>query len=336
MSLILEESKKMSKYVIETIRDVKDMELIEEQIADKITVFQQASWLTVTGRDLFALVCRDEHNQIKGYLPLVKTSKYRVKSLHIPPYTPYFGPVIIESDLTKKMEIIEALVKKLSGEDHIDFVLTLEDNDLLPYIKTGFTIEAKQTHICMRKEGFGAEDIHSSKRRYLKKLLAALDAGEIKVKRGKEAIADLIALNHTTETRASFRGKDEVLKKLIEKNSEPDKTILVLYDDKGTPLAGAFCPRDKHTAYHLTNASARNENSLLDKANILSTCLMIRNAFQDGLNFDFEGSNIPGVANFYRMMGGKPRVNFRIQRSSSLFYSILRSAQRIRKEKNVS
>ncbi len=321
----------MSKYSVQVIEGVDAVSAVEQNISSQVRVFQTTRWLSIVGSSLKTITCTDESGTMKGYLPLVKSSKFKIKGYHVPPYTPYSGPVFLEKDIYKKAEIAEALIRPLFAEKHLDFVVRIEDGDLIPFSRLGFSINARQTHVVNRSVTYDINQIHSSKRRYLKKLLENLNSGNFTVRKGVDAVPDLLILNQKTEERAGFKGNSAILSQLVHEFASTE-TVLVIYSKEGQPLAGAFCPRDDAYAYHLINASDRSTDNLLDKANLLSTYLMVQSAISSGLSFDFEGSNIPGIANFYRMMGGTPTINFRLQKSRSTLFGFMRAIQQMRTE----
>lgn len=323
----------MSKYRTELIAGFEAVRAVEAGIIQHLRVFQQATWLSIVGSDLKAYVCYDETNAISGYLPLTTSTKMKLSGFHVPPYTPYFGPLLLEEDIYKRAAVVEALLKPALRSGHLDFVRRFEQNDIIPFLRLGFAVEARQTHLVDKTTDYSLQQVHSSKRRYLKKLLDSYKSGKFVSRWGKDAVGDLLKLNQKTEERAGFRGKTVLLERLLEAFGD-DTTVMVLYNENGKALAGAFCPRDAKYAYHIINASDRSDDSLEDKANLLSTYLMVESAIASGISFDFEGSNIPGVANFYRMMGGEPTINYRLQKSRSLIFGLMRAVQRIKTERN--
>jgi hypothetical protein len=56
-------------------------------------------------------------------------------------------------------------------------------------------------------------------------------------------------------------------------------------------------------------------------------------ALTSGRKFDFEGSMLQGVETFYRLLGGKQVSVYRVQKSPSLIYSIIRAANQIRNDR---
>src|SRR5690606_26984552 len=114
---------------------------------------------------------------IAAALPLVKSKKFGLRSFHIPPFAHQFGPVLSKQYTHHAFEIISLLLSLLKREAHVDFKMFFPEEDALPFIDSGFTVSVTQTHIIKPSSDFGVDYIHSSKRRYLKKLIALLEEG---------------------------------------------------------------------------------------------------------------------------------------------------------------
>lgn len=308
---------------------------VEDFLLNNGTIFHSYAFLSTVGDEYQAIVIReDKSNNIAGVLPLVKTIKNRLKAFHIPPYAYKFGPVIDSTQAKYAGTIFKLMMENTPLTGHLDFSLNVFNDDLIPYIKAGFQITASQTHVFKRpmQENDIIKSIHHSKSRYIKKLIKLFDNDELKIIYGKECHEDLLKLQEETGKRGNFNPKLKKVKSIFDNLDEAQYYSLVIYHN-GQALAGAFCPYDKNYAYHLINASIRHKDSLLDKANFLSAYLSLRKAFELDLDFDFEGSSIPAVADFYRTMGGIPTINYRAQKSKSLYYQILRFAQTVKKER---
>ena len=304
---------------------------VDSFIDEHGTVFQTFEFLSAVGDDYEAVVAKSK-DEIVGVLPLVKTIKFKLNAYHIPPFAYQFGPVVMDDD--KSFDVVEALLKSVPDSGQKDFKMLLGKQDSLPFVQSGFTMSVNQSHRIVPNTEYSLNNIHKSKRRYLKKLLAAQKEGSLQVKEGLDCLEDLFFLYKETAEQSNFRSSIEKLKSIISGLPESRYYIIVVYDNQNNPLSGAFCPFDAKYAYHLINASVRNEDSMLDKANILSTYLAVQKAVEMGRGFDFEGSNIPGIASFYRMMGGIPTFVYRAQKTKSLYYQVLRFLDRVKYERS--
>lgn len=296
-------------------------------IREEASIFQQPEFLTAAGTDLVIhVVLEDDH--ILGALSVVKVKKAGIIGYHRPPYVHLYGPVINSAYLTKAGGITELLLTELENRSVIEFKLRLQDHDLIPYLQSGATILATQGHMLEAGSKYSETTIHSSKRRYLKKLYKAVEGDDLRVETGPSTHDRLLWLQGQTADQNGFRSYSNVLERIMASLKEDQSYAFLISGKNEEPLAGSFCPYDRRFAYHLVNASTRHQNSLYNRANILSTYLSVEKAISMGLGFDFEGSNVPGVASFYRMMGGRPRILYRLQFSNNLTGRIFLAARK--------
>jgi len=321
----------MPQYLVKKLTDEKSIKEVEDNIFQDLSVFQSHYWLGAIGTKPISYVCYNTNEDIVGYLPLLKWKKNGLSAYHIPPYTQYYGPTILETELTKCSQVLQCLMTPLNQETHLDFKLPLDNHDLIPYLNNGFSIETSQTHIFSATDNYNLNSLTKDKKRDVSRLAKEVEMNRLIIRDNDPAnLIEIVKLWEVTAERAAFNSRSKHLQNLCSSfNGFYNNLIL---DADGIPLAGTFCPNDLHTAYHLIGASKRSKNSLLNRANVLSLYMAVLHANRKGLNFDFEGSNTAGIASFYRMMGGKPKIIYRMQRTRSLYYNILRSAKRIRRE----
>ncbi|HYF67660.1 MAG TPA: hypothetical protein VD884_05970 [Ohtaekwangia sp.] len=323
----------MSRYYVRVLLSIDDILAVEKEIVTQLPIFQTAHWLNSVGRNLVAIVCYDKQHQVKGYLPLVKTKKFGLFGYHIPPYTPYYGPTIFDENGKSRLLIFEQLIRPLKDEPHLDFKLPLPNNDLVPYLAHGFSIEALQTHVADGMS-YDVEKLNPDKKRDVKRLLKAVDDGNLVVNENNFDLNSLLTLWEITSKRASFKSGIDHLRRIFFSSGVTSYYSNLIQDKHGALLASTYCPFDNNKMYHLIGASAQVDDSLFKRANILSLHLALQEATKKALSFDYEGSNISGIAQFYRMMSGEPKLVFRIQRTRSVYYNVLRFYKRIQFEKN--
>ncbi len=313
------------KYIKEKTED------IEKFIWENGTVFQQYNFLIAVGADYLCLVLEEENTKdIYGILPLVKTNKLGLYSYHIPPFAYQFGPVFSKSMNYETSKLFNFFYEELKSNHQLDFKFFINNQNISYYKNLNFSVEANQTFIIKKDSEFNLSKIHTSKRRYLKKLLTLLERNEIKVKTDQSCIKDLLEIYKINADEVGFKSNLKYLKRLTENLDDDQYFIHVLYSNEGKALAGTFCPYDRNSVYYLINASIKSDDKLLKNINILSTYLSIQKAREMNLDFDFEGSNILGVANYYQMMGGEHKINFRIQKTKSIYYNLLKGLKKIK------
>ena len=291
-------------------------------------VFQRISYLSAHGHFLKGVVAIED-DEILGSFLYFNSIKFRVKGCHIPSYTHVFGPVI-KKGLPNSSEVIESIIASLGDSNLIELKIDVDDANILPYIKNSGRCIGTQTHRIEADVNFNEGVVHSSKRRYLKKLLKLFNSGELQIREGNDALENLLELQRKTAHKSGFNAHLHSLERIVKGLNEEEYFAFVLLDPSGNPISGAFCPFDKEYAYHIINASIQHDDKLLNRSNVLTTYLAIKKALSMGRGFDFEGSNVPGVAEFYRQMGGVPVVFYRIQIAKSLLSKLYFSSQMFR------
>jgi hypothetical protein len=294
------------------------------------SVFHSYEYLIHVGDDYICFTI-EEDEIVLAALPLIKTMKNRLKSYHIPPHIHLFGPVINSNYQDKSYDLIKILLQSLPNADHYDFKI-YNNGDVLPFIHNGFTTFSVQTHFLPLKKTLDVLDlVKKDKKRDIINLEKLLNKGEIKIiENDIQLHSHFLVLWKKTSERAKFDSNLNTLNKLL--NSNVPFYSNLIFDKEGRPIAGTYCPKDNKNMYHILSMGIRSEQKLLSRANILSIYYALKYASENHLNFDFEGSSLPGVAQFYRMMGGEPMTMVRAQRSASIYYQLLRFGKTLKLE----
>lgn len=293
---------------------------IEKFIQENGTVYHQYEFLKNVGTDYKYLVVYNVETII-GVFPYVKSSKFGIISLNLPPYIYIYDPVIDSRISVEEREgIINLVIKELLKYGRVD-LKTKNHDDLILYNNAGFIINESQTFVIKSKDAFGTENLNKSKKAQIKQFEALLQSNEIKIyENEKQTNPRILELWKKTGQRAKFNPRIDILKNIVNSNITYYSNLIT--DKNDVPLAGTFCPYDKHTMYHLVSASNRELEKPFSSANILSLYKAILKSQELILDFDFEGSNIKGVAAFYKSMGGKKQTIYSVQKDNSLYYKI--------------
>lgn len=296
------------------------------------TIFHSSEWLLKYSSKLCLLIVRNGKDIIGG-LPYVLTSKYSVKGYHPLPYTYFGGPLVgkVDNQLSEKEQeqTLKTIISNLNKVGHYDFI-TNRTQDILIYHQHGFSISALQTYLIKYSDEDYKGQLNQNKKRELNKLLKLVEEGEISIDYNPPTTESVNLLIETGD-RSGFNANRQVVQKMLENPVRKALKIGIMHKEDGLISFGYF-PYDQSTMYNLINASKRIDHRILKTVNLLLLHLAITEARKRKLDFDFEGSMIPGVAAFYRLMGGKPRLNYRIQKSRSLFYQLLRFLKRLKHE----
>jgi hypothetical protein len=298
------------------------------------TVFHTTGWLRALG-DRARVLVDEEAGEIRGGIALASTKRYGVAGYHILPYTPYGGPLFGSGSTGYACEgsgynaFIRDILAAVGNAGHVDFVLPSTDPDLLPYKWAGFDVGIAITYQIAGGGEPLLRRIASGTRGQVKKLLRLLASGEITARwdDGRDAILELQA---GLARRKSFDHHGRGLARLLEKTEPGTFRSLLLTGERFGDLAGCICAVDEKRYYNLIAATRGDLAGDYRQIGALMYYLMIGDALESNRTFDFEGSSIPGVARFYRQMGGEQVPTYRLQKTRSPYYAALRFLKTLR------
>ena len=301
------------------------------------TAFHTTTWLRHVGADPKVLTVR-EGDTILGGVALVRTRKFGLDAFHVPPYTPFFGPLLGAADTefvlpeARHQQLTRDLLAALPPAGVHDFRLSPGHVDPLPFRWAGFEVGVGVTYR-IRPGGAAEPQLGASKRRYVKKLLAEQEAGRLLV-RWDVGLDRILRLWDDTAERRRFRARGDALRRALH-GIPPTwvRSLLVSTPDE-VDLTVGVCVLDAGAAYYLVNASRAPLDGLLGHANTLAVYLMARDILSKGLTFDFEGSSVSGIAQFYNQMGGQQVPVYRAERTRSVYYGALRAGLRHRQARS--
>ena len=159
-----------------------------------------------------------------------------------------------------------------------------------------------------------------------------VESGAIIIEEGIEE-TELIHLLQQTSERKGFDARSALAASLVMKADHSFAKKIVIRSQEHGPIAFGFFPYDNKAVYNLINASVRITDPVLKTINLLLLYQAIAFALNTGRTFDFEGSMLPGIEAFCRLMGGRQVPVYRVQRSSSLRFSLLRAAKQIKNDR---
>lgn len=300
------------------------------------TIFQKTTWLALFNPEIEIYVVYEENDIIAG-VALIKTKKNSINGYHIPPYTQYFAPLYGKRDpnknsLTEEHVCIKAILEMIKDAGHIDFRLPKGHQSILPYYWKGFESSVGITHILSGTLAGYLSALNKNKIRELKKLQLQVTSGEITIDENISA-PELIHLLQQTVERKGFDAKSAIAVNLVMNASESFAKKFVIRSREHGLLAFGFFPYDNKAVYNLINASERVTDPVLKTVNLLLLYQAIEFALNSNRTFDFEGSMLPGVETFCRLMGGRQMPVYRVQKSSSLRYSLIRAAYQVKNDR---
>jgi hypothetical protein len=291
------------------------------------TVFHYSWWLEATGREFKILGCWDKDGSLIGGIPLPFKRRAGFTLYHSPSLTPYLGPIF---DLTAAENAIERLsimrccgeqlARAIEGFDSLSYVAGAAAPDLQGFLWAGFCTDL--TYTFRIEAGTTIDDAFRQTARTHRQKLKK-DAQYI-----VEADNDVAALatlsNQTFERQGIARPfTEDYLRSLWREISKRGRGIVYTARDlNGQPGAALLVVNDDRTSYQIVSGvdmSSRNS-----PAGALLTWRAICDALKAGRIFDFEGSRIRGVEEYYRRWGGQAHPVWHLKKTGSLRASFAR------------
>ena len=274
------------------------------------TIFATSYWLEATGWS-FRIYGAFQHGNLIAGLPVgLRKLPLGVRSAEHPPLTPYLG-VIHQPRATKyvhqissEKEAQDALAASLKREfDWIRFNFHPTIFDLQPFIWKGFSNSARYTYwlnlsdlslVWDEMEKRRRNDIHRAER----------DGVLIEKSVNFEEFFTLVEKTfERQEMKAGFRVTAERVHSMLKERKQSQ--IFIARDSNQRPIAGVYIIWDWRRAYYLMGGYDPKLGH--SGASALAMWKAIQFAAEDkGLcEFDFEGSMVPAVEQFFRKFGGK-------------------------------
>lgn len=297
------------------------------------SVFEQPWWLDIVAPGQWGEAVVMEGETVAARLPYV-LQKGRIT---LPPLTQTLGPWMKSeyrqlqpgnTQLSKQKELIAALLSQLP--QHKSFHVTFDSaNDyILPYRWLGYRYEPEFS--------YRLSDLHDTDALY-----AALNKTakkNIKAARNKTALveqptADMLLglLDKTFGAQGRKWPHDRNLtRRIIEQSVENGHgKLIVARDPEGNLHSGAFLLYDEKVCYYLLGGSDSAFRS--SGAQSLVLWEAIRFAATVSQAFDFEGSNVEGIENFFRQFGSGRVTNYCVIKQSFFADCLAMAKPRVKK-----
>lgn len=272
-----------------------------------IPVFFAPWWLDlVCGPDQWG-VCLyyDANGVVIGALPYPFIKRFGLKASFMPTFTPYLGftPwVSAQNTMNQYRQVSEHLILQLPSLLYQRIHLNPDTIDVIPWLNHDFRITTHYTFILDLTRP-SAEIFNQFQSGLRRKIRQASKLIQVKTVDDPEAF---YCLNQKTfrfrkvqipYNKHFFLKFDQVLA------SKKLRKIYLAYDHFQHPIAGLYILQDQKTIYYLASGLHRH------KSPQGAIAFLVWQAIQDFSGkvefFDFEGSMIPGVAQFFSGFSGK-------------------------------
>jgi len=274
------------------------------------SLFALSEWLQSSGEEPVIYGCFRGSELVAG-LPLVSRSlKFGFCAGTHPPLTPYLGVLFkgetgkYVSKISVEKEISRAIAKKLKEEfSAISFNFSPGVVDLQPFIWEGFSSGVRYTYILNLNDIERVwTEMEATRRRNIRRAekdgICVEDDGDF------EKLFGLVEKTFQRQKmKVQFREVAFRYHDLLKKQNKC--RVFLARDREGVPIAGVYIVWDWNRSYYLLGGYDPERSHHGSSA--LAMWAAIRFTKEElGLSeFDFEGSMIPQVEQFFRKFGGR-------------------------------
>ena len=294
-----------------------------------LPLFFQFFWLdAVAGAENWDVVLSlDAEGNPKGVWPyVIKQSKGLLKVNVMPPLTPYLGPWLFYPEKIqtrqKKFQFEEKILPELVAQLPSVFLLQQKCHprffNWMPLYWLGFQ---QTTRFTYRIEPGSSTDkifnasLRSDISRSRKKM-------EIQVLDNPELFYEINVLSFTQQGRPIPYDLSFFLRLDASLSQRGQREITAIFDQNGEPMGALYLIWDIDTAYYLASGIDRSKHPSGVMSYLLAVA--IEKTLKEGKTFDFEGSMIPGVEQFFRSFGGKLTPYYQITKGRNRWVEALK------------
>ncbi len=297
-----------------------------------IPVFMQPWWLDVVceGDNWDVCLAFDKTGHITGALPFFRTRFRGFRVIRMPLLTPFLGPWLSYPPKLEKNSrryafehrVLNDLIHQLPRVAYFTQNFHYDFSNWLPFYWKGYR---QTTYYSYYIEGL--KDLKIVFSRFQENVKRNIKKAEKQVDISIEEDVNLFyKMNEMTFARKGlkmpysidfFRKIDEALK-----HRKKRKIFFAIDKNNGIPHAAIYLIYDSNAAYFL--AGGLDPKFKTSGAMTLLFWEAIKDAADRVNRFDFEGSIIPGVENFFRSFGSVQQPYFQIYKGKNKFFDFLK------------
>lgn len=292
---------------------------------DARSVFHRDWWLNAVAPNGWRRIGVSDEDALA--LVAVTTGRSWMPTLRAPPLTWNAGPggaiPAFGDRLDRKAaSALDALLQSLPDDHHILLPLAAPTEAAVTISAAGFAVHARVTYVL---EADADRQVTKNKRRELRQARAE---HEVRRHSAAEGLAIVDALTAQTFARQGLvrpygRTQLDGLLRATEANGCLD--VRVAYH-AGEPHAAGVFVEDGDEVVYLLGGYGDAAGGSGPMALVLDTT--IEDARARHRRFNFEGSMHPGIATFFRSLGGQPRPYFMIERGGRSAHRLARDVNR--------
>ncbi len=292
------------------------------------SIFSYPWWLEATTGANYEYLVAQDNDRIKAIMPIVNTRRLGLRMCTMPPYTQSLGCLLppIEGKYSRRLaaehELLGNLIELLPRYHYINFRLHPSQSNWLPFYWNGFSQRTRYTYML--------DDISDPE--LIWNGLRSGTRGRIRKARKQvhlshdADIEKLIHLQTLTYGRQGIKGahRPDVIRALFEACNARGQGKLFFAEDKtGQTHSGLFLVWDDRTAHYLIGGSdpALWSSGAFPFLMWEAICF----AAERVTSFNFEGSMIRSIEQFFRGFGARQVPYLQVTKSRSLLMKLIQT-----------
>ncbi len=298
------------------------------------TVFHYSWWLNVAAQHFEILAVRDKRGSVRGGVPLTRRNRAGLVLFHAPQLTPFLGPIFDISQISDPCERLylmrsagELMARQMPRFDSFRCMVGALGPDLQGFLWAGFRAELAYTFRLPASQSIESVEACIT-RTHLQKLAKAKRLG-LSVTRNEdiEAFRKLCEIGAVRGDKMLYPAEMPI--RLWSAGFQREKSdFYIARTRENEPIAALLTVHDTRTTYQIVAAFDPAKREIPGSYLLLWAALC--DALTANRDFDFEGSALRGVEQYYRKWGPAAFAVWRLEKAGSLRGGLLQYAARYR------
>ena len=286
------------------------------------TLFHRSYWLGASGMDFGIYGCFKD-DQLTAGLPLTYRSRFGIMQATHPPLTPYLGILFRDRNakyvnrISDEKKIAGLIARRIKDDFKvIRFKLTPAVIDLQPFIWEGFSSSVRYTYLLdLRDLDAVWNGMAESRRRNIKR--AEKDGVYVEADCAFEVTLNLVKKTFQRQNQETGFIENAIkFHQVLDQRKQCHSFIS--HDASGEPIAAVYIVWDNKRSYYLLGGYAPEKGHHGGSALAMWEAIKFTKAKLGLDEFDFEGSMVQPVEQFFRKFGGTLTPYYSVRWSTQL------------------
>lgn len=303
---------------------------VTEKMLGQLPVYFQPWWLNIVcGEGNWKHIPLYNGNEEIGVFAIYEKRSMGVNYVSMPHFTPYMGPFLFyheamkeSSRLSLEEKVLEPVIEMLSSYVMIEFNLLPSVTNIFPFYKRGFRNLIRYTYLIKGKKG--QEGYLNNISQKLKK---EIDRNTAEIREIEDTTAFFLLLDEIDSRKNIGNNESKAIRIKIDMalSSLGSRKVFGAFEEDNL-LGGIYVIEDSDTNYLMFTG----QDKIVSKSGVIAKLIdhAIKMTIDEGKDFDFEGSMIPGVERFFRRFGGELTSYHVIVKEKNMLFRIFKAIKK--------